>query len=55
MWKRAGGGKYAEGIYVSVHVDDGLLLPVNQGHYGRFQEGNTLSRFIDTDEGEVTE
>jgi hypothetical protein len=25
VWKRAGGGKYAEDIYVSAHVDDCLI------------------------------
>jgi hypothetical protein len=25
LWKRAGGGKYAEDIYVSAHVDDCLI------------------------------
>ena len=25
VWKRAGGGKYAQDIYVSAHVDDCLI------------------------------
>ena len=37
VWRRAGGGKYAEDIYVSAHVDDCLdertLCPLSRRKY----------------------
>jgi hypothetical protein len=41
VWKRAGGGKYAEDIYVKAHVDDCLIARKSKGHYGHFQEKHT--------------
>jgi hypothetical protein len=54
VWKRAGGGKYAEDIYVSAHVDDCLLACKSKDIMAAFKK-EILTRFIGTDEGEVTE
>jgi hypothetical protein len=43
VWKRAGGGKYAQDIYVSAHVE--IMAAFKK----------EILRFIGTDEGEVTE
>jgi hypothetical protein len=57
VWKRAAGGKYAEDIYVLAHVDDCLIACKSKDITAAFKEILliTLSRFIDTDEGEATE
>ena len=54
MWKRDGGGKYAEDIYVSAHVDDCLIARKSKDIMVSFKK-EVLTRFIGTDEGEVTE
>ena len=37
MWKRASGGKYAEDIYVSAHVDDCLIASKSKDIMGAFK------------------
>ena len=54
VWKRAGGGKYAEDIYVSAHVDDCLIACKSKDIMAAFKK-EILTRFVGTDEGEVTE
>ena len=54
VWKRADGGKYAEDIYVSAHVDDCLIACKSKDTMTAFKK-EILTRFIGTDEGEVTE
>ena len=54
VWKRVGGGKYAEDIYVSAHVDDCLIACQSKDIMTAFKK-EILTRFIGTDEGEVTE
>jgi hypothetical protein len=54
VWKRVGGGKYAEDIYVSAHVDDCLIACKSKDIMAAFKK-EILTRFIGTDEGEVTE
>jgi hypothetical protein len=54
VWKRVGGGKYAEDIYVSAHVDDYLIACKSKDIMTAFKK-EILTRFIGTDEGEVTE
>jgi hypothetical protein len=54
VWVRPAGGKYAEDIYVSAHVDDCLLSCKSADVMTRFKK-DLLSRFVGTDEGEVTE
>ena len=54
VWVRPAGGKYAEDIYVSAHVDDCLLSCKSAEVMSRFKK-DLLSRFVGTDEGEVTE
>ena len=54
VWVRPAGGKYAEDIYVSAHVDDCLLSCKSADVMSRFKK-DLLSRFVGTDEGEVTE
>ena len=54
VWVRPAGGKYAEDIYVSAHVDDCLLSCKSADVMNRFKK-DLLSRFVGTDEGEVTE
>ena len=54
VWKRAGEGKYAEDIYVSAHVDDCLIACKSKDIMAAFKK-EILTRFIGTDEGEVTE
>jgi hypothetical protein len=54
VWKRADGGKYDEDIYVSVHVDDCLIECKSKDIMTDFKK-EILTRFIGTDEGEVTE
>ena len=52
--KNPAGGKYSEGIYVSVHIDDCLLSCKSPDVMSKFKR-DLLSRFVCTDEGEVTE
>jgi hypothetical protein len=52
--KRAGGGKYVEDIYVSAHVDDCLFACKSKDIMAAFKK-EILTRFVGTDEGEVTE
>ena len=54
VWKRTEGGKYDEDIYVSVHVDDCLIDCKSKDIMVTFKK-ETLTRLVDTDEGEVTE
>jgi hypothetical protein len=54
VWKRVGGGKYAEDIYVSSHVDDCLIACKSKDIMAAFKK-EILTRFVGTDEGEVTE
>ena len=54
LWKRAGGGKYAEDIYVSAHVNDFLIACKSKDIITAFKK-EILTRFVGTDEGEVTE
>jgi hypothetical protein len=54
VWKRVGGGKYDEDIYVSSHVDDCLIACKSKDIMVAFKK-EILTRFISTDEGEVTE
>ncbi len=53
MWKSVGGGKYVEVIYVSAHVDDCLIACKSKDMMVSFKK-EILTRFIGTDEGEVT-
>jgi hypothetical protein len=48
------GGKYAEDIYVSTHVDACLIACKSKDIMTAFKK-EILTRFIGTDEGEVTE
>jgi hypothetical protein len=54
VWKRDGGGKNDEDIYVSAHVDDCLVTCKSKDIMATFKK-EILIRFIGTDEGEVTE
>jgi hypothetical protein len=54
VWKRAAGGKYAEDIYVSGHVDD-CLIECKSKDIMVVCKKEILTRFVGTDEGEVTE
>ena len=56
VWKRVGGGKYVEDIYLSAHVDDCLIDCKSKDIMTAFKK-KMLTRFIGTDEseGEVTE
>ncbi len=54
VWKRVGGGKHDEDIYVSVHVDDCLIACKSKDIMTAFKK-EILTRFICADEGEVTE
>jgi hypothetical protein len=54
VWRRADGGKYAEDIYVSAHVDDCLIVCKSKDIMTAFKK-EILTRFIGTYEGEVTE
>jgi hypothetical protein len=54
VWKSVGGGKYVEVIHVSGHVDDCLIVCKSKGMMASFKK-EILTRFIGTDEGEVTE
>jgi hypothetical protein len=54
VWKRAGRGKDAEDIYVSTYVDDCLIACKSKDIMTAFKK-EILTRFIGTDEGEVTE
>ncbi len=54
VWKRADGGKYAEDIYVSAHADDCLIACKSKDIMAAFKK-EILTRFVGTDEGEVTE
>jgi hypothetical protein len=54
VWKRADGGKYAEDIYVSTHVDDCLIACKSKDIMTTFKK-EILIRFIGTGEREVTE
>jgi hypothetical protein len=51
VWKRAGGGKYAEDIYVSAHVADCLIACKAKDIMAAFKK-EVITRFISTDEGE---
>ena len=53
-WRWAGGGKYAEDINVSAHVDDCLIACKSKDIMASFKK-DLLTRFVGTDEGEVTE
>jgi hypothetical protein len=53
VWKSVGGGKYVEVIYVSAHVDDCLIACKSKDMMVSFKK-EILTRFIGTDEGEVT-
>ncbi len=50
----AGGGKYAEDVYVSAHVDDCLIACKSEDIMAAFRK-EILIRFVGTDAGEVTE
>jgi hypothetical protein len=52
-WRWAGGGKYAEDINVSAHVDDCLIACKSKDIMASFKD--LLTRFVGTDEEEVTE
>jgi hypothetical protein len=54
VWRRPAGGKYSDDIYVSAHVDDCLIACKSATVMAAFKQ-DLLSRFIGTDEGEVTE
>ena len=54
VWKKTGGGKYAEDNYVSVHVDDCLIACKSKDIKVDFKK-EILTRFVGTDETEVTE
>ena len=54
VWGRQKGGKYDEDIFVSVHVDDCLICCKSDKVMKKFKQ-DLLTRFIGTDEGEVTE
>jgi hypothetical protein len=54
VWKRAGGGKYAEDIYMSVHVDD-CLIACKSKDIMTDSKKEILTRFVGAHEGEVTE
>jgi hypothetical protein len=54
VWKRDGGGKYDEDIYVSAHVDACLIACKSKDIMTTFKK-EILTRFIGTDEEEVTE
>ena len=50
VWKRIGGGKYTEDIYVSAHVNDCLITCKSKDIMTVFKK-EILTRFIGTDEG----
>jgi len=54
VWRRPAGGKYAEDIFVSAHVDDCLIACKSAGIMATFKK-ELLTRFVGTDEGEVTQ
>ena len=54
VWRRPAGGKYADDIFVSAHVDDCLIACKSAMVMASFKQ-DLLSRFVGTDEGEVTE
>jgi hypothetical protein len=54
VWRRPAGDKYSDDIYVSVHVDDCLIACKSPTDMSAFKQ-DLLSRFVGTDEGEVTE
>ena len=54
VWVRPAGGIYSEDIYVSAHVDDWLLRCKSLDVISKFKS-DLLSRFVGTDEGELTE
>jgi hypothetical protein len=54
VWRRPAGGKYAEDIFVSVHLDDCLIACKSSGIMTTFKK-EFLTRFVGTDEGEVTQ
>ena len=54
MWRRPAVGKYAEDIFVSSHVDDCLIACKSVDVVTIFKK-EILTRFIGTDEGEVTQ
>ena len=54
VWRRPAGGKYSDDIYVSAHVDDCLIACKSATVMAAFKR-DLLSRFVGTDEGEVTE
>jgi len=54
VWRRPAGGKYAEDIFVSAHVDD-CLIPCKSADIMATFKRELLTRFVGTDEGEVTQ
>ena len=54
VWKRVDGGKYAEDIYLSAHVDDCLIACKSEDIMAAFRK-EILIRFVGTDAGEITE
>ena len=54
VWRRPAGGKYADDIYVTSHVDNCLIACKSTTVMAAFKQ-DLLSRFVGTDEGEVTE
>jgi hypothetical protein len=55
VWRRPKGGEYSDDIHVSVHVDDCLIASKSATVMSDFKQYLLLSRFVGTDEGEVTE
>ena len=54
VWRRPAGGKYAEDIFISAHVDDCLIACKSADIMATFKR-ELLTRFVGTDEGEVTQ
>ncbi len=54
VWRRPAGGKYAEDIFISTHVDDCLIACKCADNMSTFKR-ELLTRFVGTDEGEVTQ
>jgi hypothetical protein len=54
VWRRPVGDKYSDDIHVSAHVDDCLITCKSVTVMTAFKQ-DLLSRFVRTDEGEVTE
>jgi hypothetical protein len=54
VWRRPAGGKYAEDVFISVHVDDYLIACKSADNMATFKR-EFLTRFVGTGEGEVTQ